>query len=124
MHHYLILLFSFANILPHYQPFPTLTGQLDSPNELCQMSFIFLFWTSKITRKLVGCFFSLYSECFLLLYFFSIHIYTHMQFEQLNKYMQKTNKTYKKWYTHKQSLDKKLFGISRKQIKKKDTKMG
>ena len=34
--------------------------------------------------------------------------------------MQKRNKIYKKWYTQKQSLDKKLFGISRKQTKKKN----
>ena len=36
--------------------------------------------------------------------------------------MQKRNKIYKKWYTQKQSLDKKLFGISRKQTKKKNKK--
>ena len=51
--------------------------------------------------------------------FFSIHTYTHVQFEQqLHKYIQKRNKIYKKWYTQKQSLDIKLFGISRKQTKK------
>ena len=52
-------------------------------------------------------------------FFFSIHTYTHVQFEQLHKYIQKRNKIYKKWYTQKQSLDIKLFGISRKQTKKK-----
>ena len=52
--------------------------------------------------------------------FFSIHTYTHVQFEQLHKYIQKRNKIYKKWYTQKQSLDIKLFGISRKQTKKKN----
>ena len=51
--------------------------------------------------------------------FFSIHTYTHVQFEQLHRYTQKRNKIYKKWYTQKQSLDIKLFGISRKQTKKK-----
>ena len=50
--------------------------------------------------------------------FFSIHTYTHVQFEQLHKYIQNRNKIYKKWYTQKQSLDIKLFGISRKQKKK------
>ena len=49
--------------------------------------------------------------------FFSIHTYTHVQFEQLHKYIQNRNKIYKKWYTQKQSLDIKLFGISRKQKK-------
>ena len=52
-------------------------------------------------------------------FFFSIHTYTHaythVQFEQLHKYIQKRSKIYKKWYTQKQSLDIKLFGISRKQ---------
>ena len=48
------------------------------------------------------------------LFFFSIHTYTHAQFEQLHKYIQKRNKIYKKWYTQKQSLDIKLFGIFRK----------
>ena len=33
--------------------------------------------------------------------------------------MQNRNKTYKKWCTHKQSLDIKLFGTSRKKKKKK-----
>ena len=50
-------------------------------------------------------------------YFFSIHTYTHIVFELLHKYIQKRNKIYKKWYTQKQSLDIKLFGISRKQKK-------
>ena len=50
-------------------------------------------------------------------FFFSIHTYTHVQFEQLHKYIQNRNKIYKKWYTQKQSLDIKLFGISRKQKK-------
>ena len=54
--------------------------------------------------------------------FFSIYTYTHVQFEQLHKYIQKRNKIYKKWYTQKQSLDIKLFGISRKQTKKKNKK--
>ena len=52
-------------------------------------------------------------------FFFSIHTYiqayTHVQFEQLHKYIQKRSKIYKKWYIQKQSLDIKLFGISRKQ---------
>ena len=51
--------------------------------------------------------------------FFSIHTYTHVQFEQLHKYIQKRNKIYKNWYTQKQSLDIKLFGMSRKQKKNK-----
>ena len=55
------------------------------------------------------------------LFFFSIHTYTHVQFEQLHKYIQKRNKIYKKWYTQKQSLDIKLFGIFRKQKKIKRT---
>ena len=55
-------------------------------------------------------------------FFFSIHTYTHVQFEQLHKYIQKRNKIYKKWYTQKQSLDIKLFGISRKQTNKKNKK--
>ena len=55
----------------------------------------------------------------MIFFFFSIHTYTHVQFEQLHKYIQKRNKIYKKWYTQKQSLDIKLFGISRKQTKKK-----
>ena len=50
--------------------------------------------------------------------FFSIHTYTNVKFEQLHKYIQKRNKIYKKWYTQKQYLDIKLFGISRKQKKK------
>ena len=49
--------------------------------------------------------------------FFSIHTYTHVQFEQLHKYIQKRNKIYKKWYTQKQSLDIKLFGIFRNKKK-------
>ena len=53
-------------------------------------------------------------------FFFSIHTYIHLQFEQLHKSMQKRNKIYKKWSTQKQSLDKKLFGISRKRTKKKN----
>ena len=52
--------------------------------------------------------------------FFSIHTYTHVQFEQLHKYIQKRNKIYKKRYTQKQSLDIKLFGISSKQTNKKN----
>ena len=52
-------------------------------------------------------------------HFFSIHTYTHVQFEQLQKYIQKRNKICKRWFTQKQSLDIKLFGISRKQTKKK-----
>ena len=48
------------------------------------------------------------------MFFFSIHT---VQFEQLHKYIKKRNKIYKKWYTQKQSLDIKLFGISRKQKK-------
>ena len=56
---------------------------------------------------------------FFFFFFVSIHTYTHVQFEQLHKYIQKRNKIYKKWYTQKQSLDIKLFGISRKQTKKK-----
>ena len=52
-----------------------------------------------------------------LLCFFSIHTYTQVQFEKLHKYIKKRNKIYKKWYTEKQSLDIKLFGISRKQKK-------
>ena len=51
--------------------------------------------------------------------FFFIHTYTYVQFERLHKYIQKRNKIYKKWYTEKQSLDIKSFGISRKQTKKK-----
>ena len=51
-------------------------------------------------------------------FFFSIHKYTHVQFEQLHKYIQERNKIYKKWYTQKQFLDIKLFGISRKQKNK------
>ena len=47
--------------------------------------------------------------------FFSIHMYTHVQFEQLHKYIQNKNIMYKKWYTQKQSIDLKLTGISRKQ---------
>ena len=47
--------------------------------------------------------------------FFSIHTYTHVQFEQLHKYIQKRNKIYKKSYIQKQFLDINLFGISRKQ---------
>ena len=47
--------------------------------------------------------------------FFSIHTYTYVQFEQLQKYIQNGNKIYKNWYTQKESLDTKLFGISRKQ---------
>ena len=62
------------------------------------------------------------SNGFLFFFFFSIHTYTHVQFEQLHKYIQKRNKIYKKWYTQKQSLDIKLFGISRKQTKKKKKK--
>ena len=46
----------------------------------------------------------------------------HVQFGQLHKYIQKRNKIYKKWYIQKQSLDIKLFGISRKQKKQKETK--
>ena len=49
--------------------------------------------------------------------FFSIHTYTHVQFEQLHRYTQKRNKIYKKWYTQKQSLDIKLFGIFRNKKK-------
>ena len=57
--------------------------------------------------------------------FFSIHIHTHVQFEQLHKYIQNRNTIYKKWYSQKQSLDIKLLGISRKeQNKSKETKMG
>ena len=52
-------------------------------------------------------------------FFFSIHTYTHVQFEQLHKYIQKRNKI-KKWYTQKRSLDIKLLGISRKQKKLKN----
>ena len=44
-----------------------------------------------------------------------VRTYTNVQFEQLHKYMQKRNKIYKTWYTHKQSVDIKLFGISRTQ---------
>ena len=33
--------------------------------------------------------------------FFSIHTYTHVQFEQLHKCLQNRNKIYKKCYTHK-----------------------
>ena len=58
------------------------------------------------------------------LFFFSIHTYTHVQFEQLHKYIQKRNKIYKKWYTQKQSPDIKLFGIFRKQKKIKRTQKG
>ena len=50
--------------------------------------------------------------------FFSIHTYIHVQFGQFHEYIQKRNKIYKKWHTQKQSLDIKLFGISRKQTKK------
>ena len=32
-------------------------------------------------------------------FFFSIHTYTHLQFEQLHKYTQNRHKIYKKWYT-------------------------
>ena len=53
--------------------------------------------------------------------FFSFQTYTHVQFEQLHKYIQKRNKIYKKWYTQKQSLDIKLFGISKKQQRNKQT---
>ena len=31
--------------------------------------------------------------------FFPIHTHTHVQFEQLHKYIQNRNKIYKKWYT-------------------------
>ena len=63
------------------------------------------------------------------MFFFSVHTYTHVQFEQLHKYIQKRNKIYKKWYTQKQSLDIKLFGISRIQkiiiiIKKRKKQKG
>ena len=52
---------------------------------------------------------------FIYLFIFSINTYTHIQFEQLHKYIQKRNKIYKKWYTQKQSPDIiKLFGIYRK----------
>ena len=54
--------------------------------------------------------------------FFSIHTYTNVKFEQLHKYIQKRNKIYKKWYTQKQYLDIKLFGISRKQTKTRKIK--
>ena len=37
----------------------------------------------------------------LMIHFFSIHRYTHMQFEKLLKYIQQRNKIYKKWYTKK-----------------------
>ena len=47
------------------------------------------------------------------LLFFSIHTYTYVQFEELHKYIQKMNRIYIKRYTQKQSLDIKLFGISR-----------
>ena len=56
------------------------------------------------------------------IYLFSFRTYTHVQFEQLHKYIQKKNKIYKKWYIQKQSLDIRLFGISRKQTKKKKQK--
>ena len=46
---------------------------------------------------------------------FSIYTYTHVQFEQLHKYIQNRNKIYKKRYTQKQSINIKLLGISRKQ---------
>ena len=41
-------------------------------------------------------------------FFFSIHTYTHVKFEQLHKYIQKRNKIYKTWYTQRQSLDIKI----------------
>ena len=47
--------------------------------------------------------------------FFSFYTFTHVQFKQLHKYIQKRNKIYKKWYSQKQPLDIKLFGKSRKQ---------
>ena len=34
-------------------------------------------------------------------FLFSIPTSTHLQFEQLHKYIQNTNKIYKKWYTQK-----------------------
>ena len=45
---------------------------------------------------------------FFFLNYFSIHTYTHVQFEQLHKYIQNRNKIYKKWYTQEQSLDIKI----------------
>ena len=52
----------------------------------------------------------------IIFFFFS---YTHVQFKQLHKYIQKRKKIYKNWYTQKHSLDIKLFGISRKQQQQK-----
>ena len=54
--------------------------------------------------------------------FFSFQTYTHVQFEQLHKYIQKRNKIYEKWYTQKQFPDIKLFGIPKKQANKQTNK--
>ena len=54
--------------------------------------------------------------------FFSTQTYIHVQFEELHKIIQKRNEIYKKWYTQKQSLDVKMFGISRKQTKNQKIK--
>ena len=51
-------------------------------------------------------------------FFFSIQTYIHVQFEQLHKNKEKINEIYKKWYIQKQSLNTKLFSISRKQTNK------
>ena len=56
----------------------------------------------------------IYMYIYVYIYIF-VRTYTNVQFEQLHKYMQKRNKIYKTWYTHKQSVDIKLFGISRTQ---------
>ena len=56
------------------------------------------------------------------MFFIPIYTYTHVQFKQLHKYIQKRNKIYRKWYTQKQALGIKLFGISRKQTKNKKKK--
>ena len=53
---------------------------------------------------------------------FFFQTYTHVQFEQLHKYIQKRNKIYKKWYTQKQFPDIKVFGISKKQANKQTNK--
>ena len=44
------------------------------------------------------------------MFFIPIYTYTHVQFKQLHKYIQKRNKIYRKWYTQKQALGIKLFG--------------
>ena len=71
-------------------------------------------------KNIINSFALIYQDKQIQAFFFSVHTYTHVQFEQLHKYIQKRNKIYKKWYRQKQSLDIKLFGISMKQTKKKN----